>query len=329
MSTVIAKTEPETQGYTIDREAVLRSLGLNLKDVNAQTLLLTCERYGLDPILKHMVLIQGRPYVTRDGLLHVAHRSGQLDGIEVLEQDETTTHHVAKVAVYRKDMGRPFTYIGRYPKAGSNKAYGPEMAVKCAEVMALRRAFDVGLCAREELWDQEADEAPIQAQARSLPPVPGEPEPEAEPMPSRPAPRPTPRPQTEATDSARLVEDYKQWLVATVERINGLWKEHWTSATGEVDPGITYLLNTYQVTSHLFKWLVEENQIRGGDTMTIIQKERLVAGIWGRTPKKVQKEAEDYGRKLWRSSEQEMNQEDNPEPENESQEVPEEIASKP
>lgn len=150
MSQALAVVRPEP----IDEAAVLRVLRLNPNDPATQALILTCQRYGLDPILKHAVLISGRLYVTRDGLLHVAHASGQLDGIEVLEQTETPDHWIAKVAVYRKDMSRPFAYVGRYPKAGSgNKAYGPEMAVKCAEVMALRRAFDVAVAAREEAWD--------------------------------------------------------------------------------------------------------------------------------------------------------------------------------
>jgi hypothetical protein len=189
-----ARTVPDRPHYAIDHDAVLKAVGINARDPNAQALLLTCERYGLDPILKHMILIQGRPYVTRDGLLHVAHRSGQFDGIEVVEQGETQTHHTAKVSVYRKDMGRPFTYIGRYPKNGSNKGYGPEMAVKCGEVMALRRAFNVGLCAREEVWDQEiADEAPSPSRrpnrqrAALPPPIDIEREAEDEPAPDRQA----------------------------------------------------------------------------------------------------------------------------------------------
>src|SRR6185369_3215175 len=110
--------------------------------------------YGLDPLLKHMVLIQGRPYVTRDGYLHLAHLSKQLDGIETLDEGETNTHWWAKVAVYRKDMTHPFAYRGRYPKNSSNKQYGPEMAIKCAEVAALRRAFNVtGAGAADERWD--------------------------------------------------------------------------------------------------------------------------------------------------------------------------------
>lgn len=150
-----------TEGITIDREAVLKSLGLNPRDPSTQALLLVCERYNLDPLLKHLVLIKNNAYVTRDGYLAVAHRSGQFDGMEVLEQGENQTHYTAKVAVYRRDMSRPFAYTGRYPKSGQMAAqYGPEMAVKVAEVQALRRAFNVtGISAADEMWDSPVDAA--------------------------------------------------------------------------------------------------------------------------------------------------------------------------
>lgn len=139
------------------QERILKSLNLNPADPKTQALLLICDRYSLDPLMKHIVLISGNPYVTRDGYLHLAHRSGVFDGIEVVEQGADNTHWTAKVAVYRKDMGRPFTYTGRYPKNGHMKQYGPEMAVKVAEVQALRRAFNVtGVPAADERWDDEA-----------------------------------------------------------------------------------------------------------------------------------------------------------------------------
>lgn len=138
----------------IDQTAVLKALNLNISDPKTQAVLLICQRYNLDPVLKHVVLVSGNTYITRDGLLSVAHSSGQFDGIDIVEEGETPTHWWARAAVYRKDMGRPFTYRGRYPKKGGNQGYGPEMAVKCAEVMALRRAFNVtGVAAREEAWD--------------------------------------------------------------------------------------------------------------------------------------------------------------------------------
>ena len=144
----------------VDREAILRTLNLNPSDPKTQALLLICDRYGLDPLLKHVVLIEGRPYVTRDGYLAVAHRSEQLDGIEVLEEGEDDEGWWARVSVFRKDMSHPFTYRGRYPAGGSNKRYGPEMAMKCAEVMALRRAFNVtGIGAADEKWDSDVEVA--------------------------------------------------------------------------------------------------------------------------------------------------------------------------
>ena len=138
----------------VDQTAILRALKLDPRDPNTQALLLVCQRYDLDPLMKHMVLISGNPYITRDGYLHVAHRSGQFDGMEVVDAGENDHEWWAAVSVWRKDMGRPFTYRGRYPKSGQQKRYGPEMAIKVAEVMALRRAFSVtGVGAADEQWD--------------------------------------------------------------------------------------------------------------------------------------------------------------------------------
>ena len=149
---------------TFDRDAILRHLKLNQNDPATQALFLVCDRYHLDPLLKHMVIIQGNPYVTRDGYLHIAHLSGQLAGIEVIDTGDDSSHWWAKVSVYRKDMQRPFTFTGRYPKDGQNKKFGPEMALKCAEVMALRRAFDVtGVGAAEERWDVNRGETDVEA----------------------------------------------------------------------------------------------------------------------------------------------------------------------
>jgi hypothetical protein len=127
-------------------EGLVRYLGLDPRKPEDRAVVAVCRHYGFDPILKHVVVIpRSGVYVTRDGLLNVAHRSGQLDGI-VVEQDPELIDDqwVAKVSVYRKDMSRPFTFPGRYPANGSNKLYGPEMALKAAEAHALRRAFDIG-----------------------------------------------------------------------------------------------------------------------------------------------------------------------------------------
>lgn len=135
---------------------IMRALKLNPSQPETQALLITCNKYGLDPILKHALLIQGSLYVTRDGLMHVAHASGKFDGLEVEQLAETQTHYVARASVWRKDMSKPFTFQGRFPKSKPMaKDFGPEMAEKVAECRALRRAFDISLCSREETWEQD------------------------------------------------------------------------------------------------------------------------------------------------------------------------------
>jgi hypothetical protein len=152
--TLPATTEATEQGRKL---ALLRAVGLDRANPDQRELALNiAQRYELDLLMKHMVLIEGRPYITRDGLLHVAHRSGKLDGITTSEPAIIEGFWRATASVYRKDMTHPFTYTGRYPTTGGNQKYAPEMAVKVAEVMALRRAFDVAAPAAEERWDLEA-----------------------------------------------------------------------------------------------------------------------------------------------------------------------------
>ena len=137
--------------------ALLKAVGFDrLAPEQRELALAIAGKYELDTMLKHLVMIDGRPYITRDGLLHVAHRSGQLDGIETTEPGIVDGFWRASCSVYRKDMSRPFTYTGRYPTSGGNQKFAPEMAVKVAEVMALRRAFDVAAPVVEERWDIEA-----------------------------------------------------------------------------------------------------------------------------------------------------------------------------
>ena len=105
---------------------VLKYLGLDPKDTATQALVQICNRYGFDPLLKHVVLIgQGggkkNTYVTRDGLLHLAHQSTLLDGISVIVEGDSTDEWWAFVEVYRMDMSHPFRYRGRYAKTGQNK----------------------------------------------------------------------------------------------------------------------------------------------------------------------------------------------------------------
>ncbi len=141
--------------------ALLKAVGLDRAAPEQRQLAIAiAERYGLDLMLKHLVLIEGRPYVTRDALLHIAHRSGQFDGIAVTEPSVVDGYWRCSATVYRRDMSHPFTYPGRYPASGGNQKFAPEMAIKVAESMALRRAFNVAAPVVEERWDTEIPAEP-------------------------------------------------------------------------------------------------------------------------------------------------------------------------
>jgi len=147
MTEIVTATQHETSVGSFDAtdQNLVRYLGLNPSNPADRAMVAVCRHYGFDPILKHVVVIpKGGVYITRDGLLHVAHQSGQLDGI-VVEDGPTLVdgEWVTKVSVYRKDMGHPFTFVGRYPVSGGNKQYAPEMSLKAAESHALRRAFSI------------------------------------------------------------------------------------------------------------------------------------------------------------------------------------------
>ena len=146
-----------TQSTPEKRElALLKAVGLDRAAPEQRELALAiADRYGLDLMLKHLVLIEGRPYLTRDALLHIAHRSGQLDGMQTTEPVVLDGFWRATATVWRKDMSHPFTYAGRYPEKGGNAKFAPEMALKVAESMALRRAFDIAAPSADERWDTD------------------------------------------------------------------------------------------------------------------------------------------------------------------------------
>lgn len=141
----------------IDQAKVLATLGLNAADPKAQALMLVCQRYDLDPLLKHIQIVQSQTYVTRDGFLHIAHKSGRFDGMVTEYERETPGGYECKVAVYRRDMSHPFTAVGRAKKSEGDKM--ADMALARAERRALRRAFDVaGISDHEPVeWEEVPD----------------------------------------------------------------------------------------------------------------------------------------------------------------------------
>lgn len=183
LATVQPTNTPEMGAFDQRDERIVNYLGLNPTNPAHRAMVAVCSHYGFDPVLKHVIVIPNKGvYVTRDGLLHLAHRSGQLDGIVVDQEptlDTDRNEWVAKVSVYRKDMAHPFTFPGRYPTNGDNKKYAQEMALKAAEAHALRRAFDVtGLPSLDE--KRPDDEPSPLAAALNAEQVAEDPDPDAD-----------------------------------------------------------------------------------------------------------------------------------------------------
>ncbi|MGC8968005.1 MAG: recombinase RecT [Thermus sp.] len=143
-------------------------------DEDVKLALAICQRYGLDPLLRHVVLIPGGKngrhavYITRDGLLHVAHASGKAWSLEVGEPERRQNPYTGKEDIYLKgrlrvvdERGREQVFEGgvwfsEYAgKGGAWATYPAAMHQKALEASLLRRAFDVALPPLEE-----AGEAP-------------------------------------------------------------------------------------------------------------------------------------------------------------------------
>lgn len=161
MATEVAVRNEEDEREARRKLALLKAVGLDRAAPEQRELALAiAKRYDLDLLLKHLVLVDGKPYITRDALLWIAHRSGQFDGISVTKPLIEGDYWYAEATVYRKDMSHPFVYGGRYPVKGKNAAFGPEMAVKVAESMGLRRAFNVSAPSQDERWDVDMPAEP-------------------------------------------------------------------------------------------------------------------------------------------------------------------------
>lgn len=150
-----------------------------------QTCLAVARELGLNPILKEIHFMPRRqrqgdqwvsriePLVGRDGFLSIAHRTGQLAGMEstaavqssprcVEGQWQSTPDLVAECRVWRKDAEHPFVVsvsFAEYVQKGQDGqptrfwAEKPEtMLKKVAESQALRKTFNIhGVYAPEEL----------------------------------------------------------------------------------------------------------------------------------------------------------------------------------
>lgn len=179
----LAVVQPQAMQIVDRAEEERLARNLILRDASPEQLRLVlaiCARYDLDPLLRHALIIKNNLYITRDGLRHVAWQSGQFDGYDPPEErQERDGKWVVTVRVWRKGIGRPFVATAYQREAENQKSdvwrtHPRLMTLKCAEVMALRMAFDVSLPGAEEVgWEETTPRTNIGA-ARYVEAIEGE-----------------------------------------------------------------------------------------------------------------------------------------------------------
>gem|GEM_PF-2217259 len=124
-----------------------------------ETLKLVAIQYGLDPLTREVMMLNGQVYVTAAGLQKLALRDPEYDGCEVdiIEAQWDRDFFVVKARVWKKACSHPFEDYGDADPSTS-KLKGHALfrhAVTRARARAMRSAFAVPFCALEELDDEQ------------------------------------------------------------------------------------------------------------------------------------------------------------------------------
>jgi phage recombination protein Bet len=182
----LARVEP-AQPMWNDEDKVLikQTVAKGATDAEFKLLLYTAAKYDLDPLVKQIWCVKygDKPaaiYTSRDGFLHLAHKSGQFDGMETTSLRDASGKLVgARCTVYRKGYSRPFVVevaLSEYNTGQNQWGKMPEtMIKKVAESQCLRRAFDIsGLYEPGEIAEER--DTVVDSTARHKEPTPLHPE---------------------------------------------------------------------------------------------------------------------------------------------------------
>lgn len=248
-------TTGDVSQWNDQEKAIVEAAGLVTKGRNGaqelapratvEAFLQHCRRTQLDPIARQIYAIcrKGRwgIQVSIDGARLIAERSGKYAGqtpVEWTGDGQTWTQvwldnkppAAARVGVHRSDFREPLYAVANFQAYAAGGPMWDKMPAlmigKCAEMLALRKAFPQDLSGLYS--SEEMDQA-------------GEPQQAAQPAAQQPAPQPQPEPAAQQPDEdgvvdAEIVDDpevrdvQQQWLDAIhgtndVDHLRALWAE--------------------------------------------------------------------------------------------------------
>ena len=192
-------------GFTPEQiDLVKRTIAKGASDDELRLFLAQCTRTGLDPFSRQIYWInrgnQGSTQVSIDGFRVIAERSGEMDGQETwwcgedgdwkdVWLDSKNPPAACKVTIFRKGCSHAFPAVARWREYALDQSMWKKMPAtmiaKCAEALALRKAFPhqlSGLYTPDEMQQDvppEPTERPVATTVPTtapapLPPVPRE-----------------------------------------------------------------------------------------------------------------------------------------------------------
>lgn len=167
--------------YTPEKQReIVELMGFKGSPQHTTLLFQLAEHYQLDPLIKEISLIPGKgPFIGVWGRIHIAQRSGMLDGFEADEETHEDGLYIVRCIVWRKDMGHPAAKVKGRVRDAEKKDWPWEIARARAVRAAFGYAFNIhdAYDQTDEDWGPPPDErleATIVAEAAEevTPPAP-------------------------------------------------------------------------------------------------------------------------------------------------------------